>query len=247
MYVIALNLTQDIENVSLENMADVNVGCLHDYTLKTSDLIKLENADIFIINGLGVENFLVIVTNNNKNIKIIEASKNLKNLIKDEEETNAHVWMDIDNYIAQVKEVANNLKEINPDNSSIYEKNEKKYLASLNRLKLGIEDGKEEDIISFSETLQYLEKPMNINILTVESDHEQNSLSAEKLKEIVEYAKEKNVKKVFVDNISSTKNAETLAKEVGAKVYVLNSFLNGEYRKDAYEIMWKENLKVMGE
>ena len=33
-------------------------GCLHDYSLKPSDLRLLEDADVFIINGAGMESFL---------------------------------------------------------------------------------------------------------------------------------------------------------------------------------------------
>lgn len=40
MYVIALNLTEGAEGIELSNMADVNVGCLHDYTLTTEDMKK---------------------------------------------------------------------------------------------------------------------------------------------------------------------------------------------------------------
>ena len=32
-------------------MAEVNGGCLHDYTLSTNDVKKFENADVFIENG----------------------------------------------------------------------------------------------------------------------------------------------------------------------------------------------------
>ena len=130
IYIIALNLTEGAQNVSLENMADVNVGCLHDYTLKTSDLIKLESANIFIINGLGVENFIDKVVKNNNNIKIIEAAKKVPNLITSTEETNAHVWMDIENYIAEVKYVAEKLKELNPENKRVDEKKEAEYINS---------------------------------------------------------------------------------------------------------------------
>ena len=37
-----LNITEGAQNVSVENMTSNNVGCLHDYTLTTNDLIKLE-------------------------------------------------------------------------------------------------------------------------------------------------------------------------------------------------------------
>ena len=58
MYIIAENITDGAENIELVNMADVNVGCLHDYTLTTEDMKKVENADIFIMNGLGMESII---------------------------------------------------------------------------------------------------------------------------------------------------------------------------------------------
>ena len=42
MYIIAENLVEDTIDVELVNMADINVGCLHDYTLTTEDMKKLE-------------------------------------------------------------------------------------------------------------------------------------------------------------------------------------------------------------
>ena len=56
MYIIAENITEGAENIELVNMTDVNVGCLHDYTLTTEDMKKVEDADVFISNGLGMEN-----------------------------------------------------------------------------------------------------------------------------------------------------------------------------------------------
>ena len=81
MYIIALNITDGAQNVRLENMTDTNVGCLHDYTLKTSDLVKLEDADVFIVNGLGIETFADKVLQTNNKVSVIEASKNITNLI----------------------------------------------------------------------------------------------------------------------------------------------------------------------
>ena len=65
MYILAENITDGASNVELENMANVNVGCLHDYTLTTEDMKKVENADIFITNGLGMENFIDTIINSN--------------------------------------------------------------------------------------------------------------------------------------------------------------------------------------
>ena len=45
IYIIAENVTEGASNIELENMAELNGGCLHNYTLSTSDVKKVENAD----------------------------------------------------------------------------------------------------------------------------------------------------------------------------------------------------------
>jgi len=59
MYILAKNLTQGT-NVDVVNLTEYKTGCLHDYQLTTSDMKKLENADIFIMNGGGMESFMEI-------------------------------------------------------------------------------------------------------------------------------------------------------------------------------------------
>lgn len=113
MYILAENITDGATNIELENMADVNVGCLHDYTLTTEDMKKLENADIFISNGLGMENFIDKAISANQAMKIIDSSTNIQDLILHEDETNAHIWTSIEKYIEQVKNVSEGLKESN--------------------------------------------------------------------------------------------------------------------------------------
>mgnify|MGYP002472180212 CR=1 FL=1 len=49
IYIMTLNLTDGISNVSVTNMAENHTGCLHDFRLQTSDMKKIENADAFII------------------------------------------------------------------------------------------------------------------------------------------------------------------------------------------------------
>lgn len=57
IYVMTLNITQGAQNIDLVNMTETNIGCLHDYTLSTNDMKKIENANAFIENGLGLESF----------------------------------------------------------------------------------------------------------------------------------------------------------------------------------------------
>ena len=137
MYIIAENLVQGANNVELVNMADVNVGCLHDYTLTTEDMKEVEDADIFIINGLGMEKFLEKVINLNGDMYVLDSSTNIQNLIKDEDEINPHIWTSINNYILQVKNISKELQNKDAINAQVYKENEEKYPTASERTQPG--------------------------------------------------------------------------------------------------------------
>ena len=58
MYIMTLNITQGVEGVQVDNMAGQQAGCLHDYQLQNKDMKNLERADVFVINGAGMESFM---------------------------------------------------------------------------------------------------------------------------------------------------------------------------------------------
>lgn len=251
MYIIAENLLEGTNNTELVNMADVNVGCLHDYTLTTEDMKKVENADIFIVNGLEMENFLDKVINLNSNMHIIDSSTNIQNLIKDEDEINPHIWTSIDNYILQVKNISKELQNKDNLNEEIYKENEEKYVEKLENLKEEyLEASKElegQKAIILNEAFEYFAQELKIEATTIKTDHEESTLSAETLKNIIEKVKEENINIIIIDKNDNKSNAETIANETEAEIYKLNSGLTGSLEKDAYIKAMEENLCRVGD
>ena len=249
MYIIAENLLEGTKNIELVNMADVNVGCLHDYTLTTEDMKKVENADFFIINGLGMEKFLDKVINTNSNMYIIDSSQNIQNLIKDEDEneTNPHIWTSIDNYISQVKNISKELQNKDTLNAQIYKENEEKYVDKLENLKeeylKTLKNLEGQKAIILNEAFEYLAQEIKLDYTTVKADHEESTLSAEVLKNIIDKVKKENIKIIIIDKNDNTSNAETIANETGAEIYKLNSGLTGSLDKDAYIKAMEENVR----
>lgn len=249
MYIIAENLTEGAANVELVNMADVNVGCLHDYTLTTADMKKVENADIFILNGLGMESFIDKIIESNENMKVIDSSDNISNLISDEDETNAHIWTSIENYIIQVENICEGLKINNPDNAEIYENNKNKYKEKLNSLKEEyldeLSDLKGRKAVVLNEAFEYMGEELGIEMITIKTDHEESTLSAEMLKDTIDKMKENQIDMIIIDKNDNKSNAENIANETGAKIYELNSGLTGSLDKNAYLDALRENLDIL--
>lgn len=195
MYIIAENITEGANNIELVNMADVNVGCLHDYTLTTEDMKKVEDADIFISNGLGMENFIDKILESNSDMQVIDSSVDVTNLISDDNEVNGHIWTNIDNYIKQVESVAEGLKKVNEENAAIYDENAREYIEKLNDLKkeyseaLEILNGKKAVVLN--EAFEYMGQELGLDMIVIKTDHEESTLSAEVLKNTIDRVKKR--------------------------------------------------------
>lgn len=59
---------------------------------------KFENADVFIENGVGIENFTEKLLQVYSNLKVIDSSTGITDIINDEEEENGHIWTSMENY-----------------------------------------------------------------------------------------------------------------------------------------------------
>lgn len=251
MYIIAENITDGANNTELENMADVNVGCLHDYTLTTEDMKKIEKADIFIINGLGMENFIKKAMESNDKMTVIDSSKDITNVIKDDEETNAHIWTNIDNYILQVKNISEQLIKLDNKNAEIYKKNTDAYVKELEELKDtyldNLKELKGKKAISLNEAFDYLGQELGMEMTTIETDHEESTMSAEMLKTIIDKVKQEKIEIIIIDKDDNESNAKAIADETGAKIFKLNSGLKGSIEKNAYIEQVKENMQILAE
>lgn len=246
IYVMTLNITDGANNIELVNMADINTGCIHDYTLVAADMKKVENADVFIENGLGLESFIEKITNSNKKLQVINSSENISNLIQDDDETNPHIWTSISNYMEQVENIQKALSKINPENSKIYETNAKEYINKLKELKSKYEGQlKGKEAVSLNESFDYLAKEIGLNLTSIHTSHEENTMSAEMLKSIIEKMKSSDIKIIIVDENDNLKNAQTIAKETGAKIYKLDSALSGDFSKESYINSMNENLEKL--
>lgn len=249
MHVLTMNLTNGIDGVKLTSMSDPNMGCIHDHTFSTDDLKKVENADVYVENGLGLEVFNDKIKDAYPDTAIIEASTNIKDYVKDHDDINAHVWTNIDDYIEQVKYVSSQLQKLNPENKDKYASNEDTYVDKLEKLKADyssqISSIEGKGVLVLDETLPSFCVFCKLNAHSIHTDHEQESLSADDLKDTIDDMKNDNVKAILIAKGSDKKNAEAIANETGAEIYELNSCMVGEETLDAYIEDMKENFEII--
>ena len=250
MYIMTLNITNGIDGVEVANMADNYVGCIHDYTLTTSDLKKFENADIFIENGYGIENFSQKIINSYPNVQIIDSGNKITDVIQEEGgEVNAHFWTSIDNYILQVNEIKDRLKEIDKNNANKYEENASNYISKLENLKQKynseLEQVKGKKVVSLNEAFSYLFKFAGIEEELIETDHEQSALSAEEVKNVIDMINNENIEAIIIAENDDEQNALAIANETNAKIYRLKDGMSGDNSTNSYINIMEENLEIL--
>lgn len=76
-YIAVKNIADGIDGVKVVNLTENHSGCLHDYQLTTNDMRKLEGADVFVMNGGGMESFLEDVVAKYPDLTVIDASKGI--------------------------------------------------------------------------------------------------------------------------------------------------------------------------
>lgn len=251
IYIMTANITQGAENINLVNMTELNTGCVHDYTLNTEDMKEIENANVFIQNGLGLESFMEKITNNNQNLKVINASKDITNVIEEDGEINPHIWISLNSYMRQAKNIANALCEINPENANIYQKNTEEYIKKIEKLQSRYEtelyELKSKSAVCLNESFEYLGRDIGLNLTTIHTNHEESTLSAETLKNVIDTMKQDSIKMILVDVNDDLTNAQTIANETGAVIYKLDSALQGTLDKESYMNSMNGNLEILKE
>ena len=247
IYIMTLNITNGAENVEVSNMAENYVGCIHDYTLTTTDLKKFENADIFVENGYDMEQFSQKIIDSYPNVKMIDSSTKIIDFVQEGEEVNPHFWTSIDNYILQVEAITEGLKELDSSNRDLFEQNKNTYVQKLQELKSSYEEFnfEENSVVSLNESFSYLFKFIGVNETLIETDHEQSSLSAETVRGVIEEVKETGIQAIVIGQNDDDQNANLIASETGAKVYRLNDAMSGDGSLDSYINTMKENLEIL--
>ena len=253
MYVATINITQGVDGVEVHNMTKPQTGCLHDYQLMTEDMKTLENADAFVINGAGMEDFMDKVTEQQKNLKVIDASRGIK-LIHDEEGDNPHVWLSVTDAIQQVRNIADQLKEADPAHADAYEKNAAAYIEKLTSLKTemhaALDNVTHKDIVTFHEAFPYFAEEFHLNIIGVVEREPGTEPTPTELQETIEQVKGLSAKVLFTEPQYSPAAAETIARETGAKIYTLDPVVTGEATpaaKDAYLDTMRKNMNTLKE
>lgn len=222
----------------------------HDWEPATRDITNLEQADVFVYSGAGMEHWVedVLKSLENQKLVTVEASNGVtlreghgheedheeadqENEAAAEEEHDhgeydPHVWLSPLNAKKEMENIKNAFIEADPDNKDYYEANYKTYADKFDELDQSFKDTlsplPNKVIVVSHEAFGYLCNAYGLTQMGIEGLSPDSEPDPARMAEVIDFVKENNVKTIFFEELVSPKVAEAIAKETGAVTQVLN-------------------------
>ena len=256
MYIFAMNVFDGIDAIKLDCMTAPETGCLHDYQLLVGDMMKLSDADALIVCGAGMEAYLPDVSEQFPSLTVIDCSRGIDLIPEahsdesdEEEEYNAHTWLDPKNAIIIVQTMADEASALFPEYAERINSNAAAYIERLWLLDAEIAEALKpyagRKIVPFHEAFPYFARAYQLEIAAVISEEHENTLSPAQLSQVIEAVNNAGIPPLFIEPQYSSAAAYAVAAETGAKIYTLDPLVSGDETLDAYENGMRRNVETL--
>ena len=235
VYLFTTAVTEGVEGVEVTRLIREEISCLHDYTLTVNDMKAIEAADVIVMNGVGLEDFMADALASS-DAPVIDCSQGVALLAAlgheghdHDAEYDPHIWMDPDRAAQMVWNVATVLSELDTMNGDLYTAN-----ASAAEARLQSEVNRVEDpddlagLITFHDGFQYFAQATGLDLLKAIEEEEGAEASAAEIKEIVGLIGEYDIPAIFTEKNGSDATAQAISRETGCGVAQLDLIMSGD-------------------
>lgn len=239
VYLFASAVTGGVAGVQVERLNTGEASCLHDYTMSVDDMKKLEAADVIVMNGAGLEDFMedalatstALVIDCSQGVELLES---LSNDHEASEEKDPHIWMDPANAAVMVENIQGGLAKADPDHAQVYLQNAESAIQELKtwdsaaKERLAAQDAPEiAGLVTFHDGFQYFTRAYGLPLLAAIEEEAGSEASALEIQEITALVKEKKLPVLFTEVNGSDATAKAIARETGCQVAQLTMMMDG--------------------
>ena len=208
--------------------ADVRVivpagGNPETYEPTPQQLFDLSSSKLYIKVGprhLSVENrFQRFTSNTDKSIRVVDMSRGIKNLQED-----PHIWLSPSIVRAAAVNICEALASADPSHAHLYRKNLQRFLADIDRLdqriKQRLHGRKGQCFMVYHPAWGYFAGDYGLKQLAIQE--EGKPLSVARLQKMINLARAKGIKTIFVQKGFDKKSAASIAREIDGTVVEVN-------------------------
>lgn len=214
----------------------------HDFEPTAADMAKLSKADVFIYNGMGIDEWAEKVADTlPETVNVVCASEKINT-----DGADPHVWLSLKNARTQLEAVSSALSEADSANAENYATRLAEYSEKIDALETEYENaglsGKK--LFVTHGAYSYLCDDFGMEQVALEGISGDSDPSPAQMAKIVDEIKAEGAKCIFYDPLEGDKMANAVAKEAGIEALVLYTFEGDSEDRDYITIM-QTNLEQL--
>ncbi len=237
VYYLTERLTEGMEVETVLMVSDA-VSCLHDYTITTAQMKKLEQAELIVMSGSGLEDFMSQALESVSDTPVIVAGDGYED---------PHYWLSPACYLLAAETVCEGLIARYPESEALLLENLDMLREEIYTLQEEISDMLSalncRELITFHDGFFWFADAFDLTIAAAIEEEEGAEASAAELREICELVESRSLPAVFVERNGSTNAADIISRETGVAVYELDMIIDGE--TDYFAAMENNALAVL--
>ena len=236
VYDFALSLC-DGTGLQVSLLISDSVSCLHDYTLSTTQMRRLERADVIIANGAGLESFADDVLKDRTNVvdssigvPLLESCHSHEEEHGHHHEADSHIWLSPTNCKIMCQNICLALVAQYPQHKTIFEQNLCSLLAKLDELQAYGESQlaslSSRKLITFHDGFAYLADAFDLEILSSIEEDDGSTISAAKRIDLSQLIEANHIPAIFIETNGYAGSAQSIANETGIRVFTLDTAMS---------------------
>ena len=196
----------------------------HTYEPTPSQMKDVALADLYIMNGGGLEFWMDKVLQVNKKMLVVDSSQGVKLVNESGGETDPHIWISLRNAAIQVNNICSALIQVDPANKDYYGNNRDDYLQKLKTLDeelnrtFAAKSGR--IFIVYHPAWTYFARDYNLDQVPILENEKEPG--PKYLGSIIDLARRNNITVIFIEPQYNPKSAEVIAQEIKARVVALD-------------------------
>lgn len=244
----------DGTDLTVTRLVTESVSCLHDYSLNVRQVKAAESADLIVINGAGLEDFMADLLDGKQTVDASSGIERLESCHNHEQEDHdhhheqdSHIWLSPANAMVMARNICDGLTAQYPEYAAVFAANLITLLARLQEL---LDYGNAQlselacrEIITFHDGFGHFARCFDLEILAAVEEESGSETSAHQLIELIELVRHHHLPAIFTETNGSDASAKVIAAETGVTLLTLDMAMAG----DDYFAAMRHNIDALRE
>ena len=227
-FTVLSDIAQNVAGDNLEVESITRLGAeIHGYEPTPSDLVKAQDADLILYNGLNLERWFEQFLGNVKDVPSVLLTEGIEPIAIAEgpyaDKPNPHSWMSPKNALVYVENIRQAFVKLDPYNAEEYNANAEAYSQKLREIDEELEADLEQVpenqryLVSCEGAFSYLARDYDLEEIYMWPINAEQQYTPKQIQSVIDRVKANDVPTVFCESTVSSEGQEQVAKATGAK------------------------------